>query len=308
MRNAHETLHSDGLPASPRQVVVPVCQRIGVAKLRVVGTGFFIARYGLLATAGHVIDSAFILEERDQNTARFRQVFSAAASDVMDVGVIQLQNSGSVHTELPNARLGLSWLLPPTGSSLVAYAYPENLEIQLAKGEDSQPINCGYMEGEFIAAVQADQRPFIKYPHYETSLDVRAGASGAPVCSKDGRVIGICCRGWDFRGAEHETAPLSAVIPVGYLQTLRSIHVLVPDGSPERQEIRDGKRSDKLTFDELVALKHIDLKTSTAETNGSGVVSDRSARCHHDYPSVVRPTLLYIWRLWPKCFPQRRSM
>lgn len=27
-----------------------------------------------------------------------------------------------------------------------------------------------------------------------------------------------------------------------------------------------------------------------------------------EIPSVVRPTLLYIWRLWPKCFPQRRSM
>lgn len=297
MRNAPETLRGDGLPASPRQVVVPVCQRIEVAKLRVVGTGFFIARYGLLATAGHVIrglvdpctgmlDSAFILEERDQNTALFRQVFSATVSDVMDVGVIQLQNSGSVHTELPNARLGLSWLAPPTGSSLVAYAYPENLEIQLAKGEGSQSIKCGYMEGEFVADVLADQRPFIKYPHYETSLDVRAGASGAPVCSGDGRVIGMCCRGWDFRGAEHETAPLSAVIPVAYLQTLRSIHVLVPEGSPEQQEIHGGRRGDKLTFDELIAFKHVDVKTSMSEANGSGVVPSRSAQRHHDYPGT----------------------
>ena len=49
-------LRGDGQPIEPGDGVVPILQEVGLKRLKVVGTGFYITRYGLVATAKHVIE------------------------------------------------------------------------------------------------------------------------------------------------------------------------------------------------------------------------------------------------------------
>jgi len=50
---------------------------------------------------------------------------------------------------------------------------------------------------DFCFSVVNYEIPSIKFPHYETTIKIKSGASGGPVFH-NGKVIGVNCRGWDF--------------------------------------------------------------------------------------------------------------
>ena len=47
----------DGSEVHPCSGVVPILKEIATKQLAVIGTGFFISRYGLFATAAHVVQA-----------------------------------------------------------------------------------------------------------------------------------------------------------------------------------------------------------------------------------------------------------
>lgn len=270
-----QTLNRDGDEVSPRAVVVPICQRMGYRRYRIVGTGFYVTRYGLLATAAHVltamvntrtglIEDAFVLQEHGESSILFRPLVSASISNVVDVGLVQLETQTAKGIVPPNPRTELSWSCPADGEALVTYAYPQNYELSHEEGAPHPTILCDYIEGSFLEEISADQRPFIRYPHYETSLCVPDGASGALVFDPTGRVIGICCRAWDFGEGEQSATPLSSVVPTTYLRTIGETAASPPEHSWEFAQLPEALKGSRLSFDSLVHYGHVLALTGPA--------------------------------------------
>ena len=66
----HKALSGDGTEISATLGVVPILRELEVGKLRVIGTGFYITRYGLFLTARHVFDN--IIEADDPSGQSLR--------------------------------------------------------------------------------------------------------------------------------------------------------------------------------------------------------------------------------------------
>ena len=97
-----ETRRGDGRRVPTGAGVVPILKEIGEGQLKVVGTGFFVTRYGLFATAKHVLEElvewdirslfrAFVLRDDAQNLL-IRQITGLSLSDTADVAIGQADN------------------------------------------------------------------------------------------------------------------------------------------------------------------------------------------------------------------------
>lgn len=72
-----------------------------------------------------------------------------------------------------------------------------------------------------------------------------------------GRVVAVNCDGWDFRGSEHEGAPLSYLVPVEHLLELEIDPFMVPPNSWEASQIPPSRAGQPLTIHDLVHYGHI---------------------------------------------------
>jgi len=98
----------------------------------------------------------------------------------------------------------------------------------------------------------------MRFPYFEATIEVPGGTSGGPVFDQKGRVVGLNCRGWDFRGAEHEDAPLSYMVPIEHLLELPVDPFLVPPSSWEADQIPAEKKGQRqLTVRELGLFGHV---------------------------------------------------
>lgn len=254
----------------PGTGVVPVLKEVGHKQLKVVGTAFFLTRYGLFATAGHVLEElvdrnsrtvlrGYVLQD-DSEQCFIRRIVGASLSNTADIGIGQADNRVGLAAPHgpPNLRAPLSFSRPQPGQSLVSFAYPENAVLDFRNDSDAPCLRGDFIEGVFRAQVDSSARPFLPYPHYETSLEIRSGASGCPVFA-GGRVVGIACRGWDFRGGEYEGDDLSSILPATQLLPLEVGCAAVPPESWEYKQIPARRRSSVLTCAELVTYGHIDV-------------------------------------------------
>ena len=212
------TVNNRGDQIFPGEGVVPLLKRIADKQYRVVGTAFFVTRYGLLLTAKHVvedlvppghttIEDAFVLQDSSLGLLR-RRVTGASLSVAFDIGAVQVEN-GMEETPPrpgpPNLIGDLSLDVPVKGAELVTWSYPENAILDFADPTQPPIMRAGYFTGQYLENVGANERPFVPHPHYETSLVVRPGASGSPVFY-NGRIIGIASRSWNF--ADPDALPL----------------------------------------------------------------------------------------------------
>jgi len=264
------TQTDDGSEVAPGSGVIPILKQIGPKRLLVVGTGFYVTRYGLFATARHVLEDlvaadskelgvGYVLEDRDGKALVIRRIVGASLSNIADIALGQAENSREQKAAPSNRRGRLALSCPEVGESLATYAYPEN-DVLDFNFEDRPPTLKGdYFEGVFERQVLPSEHPFVPHPHYETSIPIRSGASGCPVFNSSGRIVAIACRGWDFRGAEHEGTELSAVIPVSYLLSLEGSCARIPKESWEYSQTPVPRRGVSLSFGELIAYGHIDF-------------------------------------------------
>jgi hypothetical protein len=267
---AHRAMTPDGRALHPSEGVVPIVHEIGPGRLLVVGTGFYVSRYGLFVTAGHVVhalvndgsremDVAYVLHLADDGRqCHLRRILRAYVSNEIDVAVAQADNYAASVPEGPlcNLRAPISTGTPPKGTELVTYAYPDNAVLDFTDGSTPQ-IKADFYDGHMLEVIEDPRAtPFMPYPHYRTSIELRSGASGGPVFH-DGRVVGVNCRGWDFRGGEHEGDNLSHVVPAAALLPLEIGADYVPPASWEYRQIPDDRRGHRFTFGELATLGHI---------------------------------------------------
>jgi len=161
------------------------------------------------------------------------------------------------HCPLMNLRPLLSLELPPAGSQVVTYAYPENEVLDFASKDQVPTIRGDYYDGVFQRFLKISENPSMPCPCYETTIEIRSGASGGPVFDNRGRIIGVNCRGWDFRGTEFENKNLSYVIPVREALSMNVSHLLLPDHSWELNQISQEKRGNAITFAELARYGHV---------------------------------------------------
>ena len=55
MKKPYKSIRGDGKPVDPMTGVIPIIKEIEKGILQTIGTGFYIARYGLVMTAAHVV-------------------------------------------------------------------------------------------------------------------------------------------------------------------------------------------------------------------------------------------------------------
>lgn len=263
-------LRGDGQIINPGDAIVPILREVGPKQLKVVGTGFYITRYGLVATAKHVVedlragdsltlDLSFALHLDGDNAIILRRLRKAHMLNAADVAVVQADNyvESFPTTALMNLRPRLSLRLLAEGEPLVTYAYPENRVLDFNVAGHTPEIRGDYFQGGFLRFVQDPEHPYLRFPYFESTVEVRSGASGGPVFDSSGAIIGVNCRGWDFRGGEHEGEQLSYLVPIAHILGLGIDPFMVPPNSWEAAQIPANERGQSLTVAALARYGHI---------------------------------------------------
>jgi hypothetical protein len=263
----------DGKALEPGDGVVPTLKELEHGYLKVVGTACWLTRYGLFLTAHHVladlidgtgaaIGVSFVLDLGPKGILYLRRILRVSLLRAVDLAIGHADNYLEKFPADPreNVRVTLSTTVPTEGEQLVTYGYAENEVLDFTDPDKRRVIAGEFFGGSFLRQVTTPENPFIPYPHFETTIEVKSGASGGPVFDSRGRVVGVNCRGWDFKGAEHEGDHLSSIVPVDHLWPLEVDPLGLPPQSWEYAQIPPEKRGKSLTVDELVAYGHVLLK------------------------------------------------
>ena len=262
----------DGTQILPNAGVVPIMKEIEKGKLSIIGTGFYITRYGLFLSAKHVLEElvdyqrgtilpSFIFHHEDEGEVYLRTIRSISLVNKVDLAIGQANNYKEEFPQSPltNLRVLLTTEVPQIGSNLVTFAYPQNKVLDFTQSETIPEVKADFYEGLFLKHVTNSKHSFIPYPHYETSILIKDGASGGPVFA-NGRVIGVNSRGWDFGEAEDDKNNLSYMVPIRELLSAEIELVQLPEISWEYNQIPDSQRNKALTVAELARLGHIEFE------------------------------------------------
>jgi hypothetical protein len=245
----------------PQAGVVPILQHLGPRQLKVIGTGFYITRYGLFATAAHVLlelarghhgklAPAVIFHQLGNSQVCIRQIRTAFVSRTADAAIGYADNFMTKHPARPleNMRGKIVTRPPPTGARIVTYAYPENAVLDFRQPNVTPAVRSDYYEGDVLALVddlEAARRSAAKEyvslpaPYLETSIDLRGGASGGPVCDPGAGIVGICAKSWELPAGE---PPLSYVTGSAHLLDIEIELDCVPPQSWEFKKLPYGRK------------------------------------------------------------------
>jgi hypothetical protein len=264
-----------GNPIASQVGVTPLLIRLEPTLFKIVGTGFYVARYGLLLTAKHVVEE---VAEHDaegrptvawiwkaDGTLNFRPLITCsfdnrAPRDAADIAICQAVDNakpGSIRVAQVNERIALVTRLPDPGTAIATYSYPDNHRVDFSSPERVGRIFADGFEGRVLEIVGPQDR-FLRYTHVETSIQIRGGASGGPVFGSDGHAFAVNCRGWDL-GADQGAEPLSSVVPVSLILDLEFQYPVMPAESWEARSVPENRRDGKVTLRDLAAWGHIVL-------------------------------------------------
>jgi hypothetical protein len=154
--------------------------------------------------------------------------------------------------------------VPQPGEKLATFAYPENGVLDFTTVPKIVTIRADYYDGKFLRYVTESEHPFVRYPHFETSIRVRSGASGGPVFNSRGKVVGVNCRGWDFGDDVPPDDEISIIVPVAHLRGLQLGGIDVPAISVERQTLDKHPRAANPLIADLIDCGHVEVVTSAA--------------------------------------------
>jgi Trypsin-like peptidase domain len=166
----------------------------------VVGTGFYVTRFGHFLTARHVLleihesphPEGFMFHLPDDGeSAIVRRITRFSYDKQADVALGALEHPGSY---IFNSVPVLTTNTPDLGEGVVTVAYEK--ETKFAANEIS--IAPKYLSGELEEIhPKARDGVMLPFPCYRTSVCVPGGASGGPVFDSRGRVFAVNCSGYD---------------------------------------------------------------------------------------------------------------
>ena len=197
-----------GNPIDPHTCIFPILKEVAPNQTLLVGTGFFITMLGHFVTAKHVIQDV-IDANTGQQTACIhalhfvedakvlvRHITKVSVHNTTDIAVGKMDYHvlNSTGKPLTNRVPKFTTEIPPLGSPVCTYAYPES-DRAFVKGTGSKFI-ANYYSGEMLEHSHHPRDPWlVAWPHFRTSITLKGGASGGPVFDERGRVFGINCVG-----------------------------------------------------------------------------------------------------------------
>lgn len=262
------TTDSSGKPVSPDEGVFPILLELEPGVLKVVGTAFYITRYGLFLTAAHVMLDAF-----DQgNKQRGRVLGLHAISDTgyvlravhrfdykvdVDIALGELGNFKEEfpHNPLENKIGVLRKRKPKRGDFLITYAYPDNEPLDFRSGDRSKPLplHADFYSGRYRRFLKEGE---FRAGHFEMSIKIKSGASGGPVFDAESGVCGVAVRGWDLSSEDFDGDDLSYAVPITECMDLGLTNLRVPEHWWERKRMAHRATDQKITVRDLVIMGH----------------------------------------------------
>lgn len=271
----HQAKLGDGTQISATQGVFPILHEIEEGKLQVIGTGFFITRYGLFLSARHVFDDFIESDEASRKSLRIfhhtgehihiRHILSISYNNVADIVVGYADNFATKLPQNPlsNIRAALTLDCPKPREKLVTFAYPRNFLLDFSTGDDPIHIFADQFRGEFVSLEQPSKYDEHGVELYQTSVPVEGGASGGPFFNQTGQVVGIARSSLEFKGSDHDGATSSLITPIRHCLGITVSPSYAPEISWEFQQIPPGSRATDLSIEELSTLGHLLLENSS---------------------------------------------
>lgn len=229
-----------GRIGNPGEAIFPIFAEEPGNRCRSIGTGFFIANFGLFVTAAHVLDASldskgnftrpmFMIQTLPDDRILPRRIVQTCTHPVADVAIGLLQ--GAVHKSgngVGNKTLALSHSSSFEGERICTYAYPKTLV-----GEGERPdvdLEPGYFDGRTVKDLpNGRDSVMMKGACYQTTMALHGGASGGPVFNARGKVFAINSTGYDDDYLSYVSCA-SALIDL-FLENVRI------DAEPERRRV-----------------------------------------------------------------------
>lgn len=198
-------LDGDNQLRDPNEIIFPLMKQIN-GRIELVGTGFFIAKFGLFMTAKHVLDDVFTLGRQQCATLDVlqfipgrgilrRPVIGGSINNDADVGIGICKNMEHRESKEPLTNRIVVLTLRPhkVGDHVFTYAYPDT-----KVSEKKIALGPRYYKGTITEFFEYGRdKVLLPNPCYQTSITIHHGASGGPVFDEHGAVFGINCTGID---------------------------------------------------------------------------------------------------------------
>ena len=248
-----------------QEVVLPILRYDDDGKVTCIGTGFYISRHGIIATAAHVVmdildsdynqvmnasgeprSGIFTFQFSTPNDVITRLLVRGACHKKADVAVAIVETDpkkSTAHIE-QNESLPLTTYVPQPDEEISTWAYP-NVTTELKIADSSRTsslfVRPKHYEGKLKREFRFGRDQVIMPgPCYETNLGIEGGASGGPVFDKYGHVFAINSSG--IQGTD-----------VAHVSHIQSIGGLVLKDPPTGKGVLKGN----ITISELIERREI---------------------------------------------------
>ena len=206
MKKRYITKDTSGAFFDPHRAIVPIMKRhSGCTEL--IGTGFFISKFGHFATAKHVLFQRdrfdpepglhilhFVEGDGEHEKLLVREITRISFSETADVAICasDFHIENKTQQPLTNKQPNLNLEIPTNGTSVHTYAYPKASQY-FDQAKDSK-IVADFHDGEILNYSEiARDRVVVNWPHFELSFEGGGRTSGGPIFDNIGCIFGIYC-------------------------------------------------------------------------------------------------------------------
>jgi hypothetical protein len=200
--------HEEGPLPNPVGHTFPLLTHDLQGRWSLLGTGFYISSDGLFITARHVIEEALrdgrqisplvILHLRSDTglfgpaDVLYRPIMQCWLSDQADLalGVAATATNRETGEILSHWCWPLSSTPPTTGARVATYAFPRHY---MCKDGRTFLFHPELYPGTVLSSGDYRDRVMIPFPYLEVDCRIHGAASGGPICTSGGNVVGVNC-------------------------------------------------------------------------------------------------------------------